>query len=622
MKPTIDEERYSAMREFLKESSDRYSDDMARAKKDLQFYSGDQWDEDLVSALKRRKRLNYSMSELPKYVQAIKSNASKSPYHNEVISEGPETADKAKIELLQGRVNAIEAESSYKDSMLNGLETSIITGVGPVCVSTELDRDENTKPVIEAVRDASTVAFDPGCVEDDMSDAETGAIVSWMPKRKAKRLYGEDVVALDERAMSYGSQWEVQKNCVPCVSFYEKVDGGVRFSFFVGRYLCEEAILPISRIPIFKIAGYSVFRGGKFINVGIVDRVKDVQVGNNLAYSSMIERLNRSVKAGYICTAESIDGLEKNISKLSSGDVPLFLYKEGHTEPKPIQESFQVADLTAVMNASQAMMSAVIGVPQQGVMGINNVEKTATESLMQQQNSESNVDVFYRSLEKVSKLVGETVLQLICNSQDVPYLVKQVNGPAVITRNAKRRMDLANLSTMVPDNIKPLVAHYYAESLDDTVGKEVSDDILANLDPNVRIVKESEDPVALHQLNQAKAMIDKLTEDFAKAQQTIAQLQKENETLNISMLDNREARQLDLAKAIMQNELDASVKKAELAIKSQEVANDFETETQKIRVEAAQVYADAVNENDRIMQEAAGKTPDVVVVSPGIGGDE
>ena len=618
MTPRFDEERYNALREFLKDSSDKYSKDMERAKQAMRFYSGDQWDEDLVSSLGRRKRLNYTMSELPKYVQAIKSNASKSPYHNEVTRDGNENVDTQEQERVQNVVNTVENDSAYKDSMLGALELTIVTGVGPVCVSTEKDQEGNTRPVVEFVRDPSTVAFDPNCAEDDMSDAEQGAIVSWMSKRKAVRQYGEVVADIDEKAMNYGSQWMVKKNCVPCVSYYEKVENGVQFTFFVGKYVCEEALLPIERVPIFKMAGYSVYREDGFTNVGIIDRVRDLQIGNNLAYSQMIERLNRTVKAGYIVTAESIDGLEKNISKLSSGDVPLFLYKEGHTPPQPIVESFQVADLTQVMSASQTMMSAVIGIPQQGVNGIHNVQRTATDALLQEENSESNVDVFYRSLEKVSKMVGECIVQIAMNSPVVPFFVKQVNGPAVITRNARRRVDLVNMSTMVPDNMKPIVAHYYAESIDDSVGKDISADILANLPPEVRLVKETEDPVALHQLNQAKAMIDKLTDDFAKAQQTIVQLQKENETLNISMLDNREARQLDLAKTIMQQEHDAAVKTAELAIKSQEVANKFQTETDKIRVEAAQVYADAVNENDRIIQEAVGRTPDVVVMSPGV----
>lgn len=613
-----DEERYETMRTFLKDSSDRYSSDIQRAKRDLEFYSGNQWDPELIADLKRSKRLNFKMSELPKYVQAIKSNASKSPYHSE-LTASREGVDPSLTESVQERVNKVEDDADYKNSIIDTLTMAIVTGNGPVCVSSESDELGNTIPTVEFIRDISTVAFDPFCEKDDMSDAEMGAIVSWIPRRKAKRLYGEQVCDIEERGMEYGTQWKVQKDCIPMVSFYELADDGVRFSLFVGKWIVDEAVLPLKKVPIFKMCGYPVFREDKFVTVGIVDRVKDVQVGNNLAYSQLIERMNRSVKAGYIATAESIEGLEKEIPKLAEGDVPLFLYKEGHTPPQPITESFQVQDLVAVMSASQTMMSSVIGIPQQGVNGIQNVNNTATEALLQQQNSESNVDVFYRSLESVSKHVGECVVQILMNSRDIPFIVKQVNGPSVITRNSKRRMDLMSLSAMVPDNIKPLIAHYYADSLDDTVGKDVSGDILANLDPNVKLVRESEDPVALHQLEQAKAMINQLTDELQKAQMSMAQLQKENETLNISMLDNREARQLDLAKTIMQQEHDAAIKKAELAIKSQEVANDFEIESGKIRNEAAKVYNDAVNENNRIIQEATNSTPDVVVMAPGMG---
>lgn len=92
-------------------------------------------------------------------------------------------------------------------------------------------------------------------------------------------------------------------------------------------------------IPVFKMTGYIIYRDSKFTSVGIIDRIRDIQIGSNLAYSSLIERLNRSVKAGYICSAESIEGLEDQISKLSKGEVPLFLYKNGFEKPNSYSRS-------------------------------------------------------------------------------------------------------------------------------------------------------------------------------------------------------------------------------------------------------------------------------------------
>ena len=53
------------------------------------------------------------------------------------------------------------------------------------------------------------------------------------------------------------------------------------------------------------------------------------------------------------------------------------------------------------------------------------------------------------------------------------------------------------MSAFVPDNVKPLVAKYYAESLEDEIGEQLAKDIEANLPPEIKIVKQTEDPTAL-----------------------------------------------------------------------------------------------------------------------------
>ena len=62
------------MREFLKDSANAYSSDMQRVRDDLVFASGDQWDKNIISDLRRTKRINKSFNEYDKYVNAIVSN--------------------------------------------------------------------------------------------------------------------------------------------------------------------------------------------------------------------------------------------------------------------------------------------------------------------------------------------------------------------------------------------------------------------------------------------------------------------------------------------------------------------------------------------------------------------
>lgn len=591
---------YAEMKDFLSKSNERYATDIERAKLDLEFYSGDQWYSDIVTDLKRSKRYNTKLSELPKYMNAIKSSATKSPYHTEVIDAN----EKQYGEQIQAAINKVEAESNYKKNILEGLESTIITGCGPMLLTT-IDKYGIAFPVIESIRDISSVAFDASCLNDDMSDAEAGAIVQYMSINKAKRLYGEDIDEIDDKERtSFPTQWICPKNNIPVISYYKLDNTGCAYYKFVGKSIVEEGHLSIDMIPIFKMTGYIVYRNQKFISTGIVDRVKDLQIGQNIAYSNLVERMNRSVKAGYICEAEAIQGLESQISKLSDGDVPLFLYKKGSEKPTPIQESFNSQDLMNVITTSQSIMSSVIGIPSQGIQGINNMNTTATEVLVQQQNSESNVSVFYESLAKVCTNIGKCIAQILHGNINLPFSIRVVNGPDVISRNARRRLDIMQIAGMVPENIKPILAKYYAESLDDGISDEIAANITANLSEEIKLVEEGQDPAAIHQLNQAKNVIEQQGQLIEQLQMKVDELNKQVELSNLEILNQRESRQLEWQKFVMEKEYQAQKDAAELALKDKEVANDFQVDMAKLEQNATKMINDTIKDNNTIVSAA------------------
>lgn len=105
----------SEMREFLKDSANAYSSDMQRVRDDLVFASGDQWDKNIISDLRRTKRINKSFNEYDKYVNAIVSPASKSPYHPQLMKPYKEY-DAKKIAEIQKRIDDSMNESGYKES--------------------------------------------------------------------------------------------------------------------------------------------------------------------------------------------------------------------------------------------------------------------------------------------------------------------------------------------------------------------------------------------------------------------------------------------------------------------------------------------------------------------------
>ena len=591
----------SELDDFLSRSSDAYSSDVNRIRKDLQFMSGEQWNESLVSSLKRKNRINRSFSELDKYRNAIVSPASKSPFHPRIV-KGRSQLSAEVIDSLQKRIDEICNDSDFKNELKKGLKNAVPTGCGIANLTTVGDADGEMKIVIENVRDVSTVAFDPDCTRLDMGDATAGAIVNYIPKKRISYTYPEigdhDWTACERKVLP--SQWSIPKDNVALISYYRLSEDGSHVEFFkvCGDKVVEAKNLLTRHIPLYKLTGYELLKGDRFVSVGIVEKIRDLQIGENLSYSTLIERMNRSVKAGYICTAESIDGLENNISKLSEGDVPLFLYKKGEERPTQIVEAFQTQDVINVLNTSRDMIQSVIGVPSVGINGINNVNGTATEALLQQVNSESNVGCFYDGLESVSKAIAETILEILMDGDTRRLSIALENGPATITQMMKRRQELATLANVVPENVRPLVAKYYADSLEDVIGEQLGRDILANLPPEVKITKEVEDPAALKILGDMKRLLEQATEQINELTKQNQDLAKENETLNLSLLDNREARELDLQKTILANQTTVNIKAAELALQDKKIALDFQQKQEGLHLEAQKAVMDVIKDNN------------------------
>ena len=592
-------EEFKKIKDFLHESFDAYSNEIEASKSDLEFYSGNQWSNELKKDLGRRNN-SFIISELPKYINAIKSSASKNEFHGEIVeSNNVELTDK-----LQKALNKVESENQFKLTMLNALESAIIHGQGVISLST-IDKKGIAYPILEHIRDVASVAFDPNCVEDNKSDAEAGAIVQFISKSKAKRLYKDvDFEEIsDKERTSFPTCWIAPKNSFTQITYYElNEDGGVNVQKWIGKNKVVDEQLTISRIPLYKICGYIMYRDSKFVSTGVVDKIRDLQIGANLAYSNIMSRMSRSVKAGYIVTEKSIEGLESQINKLSEGSVPLFIYKEGTTAPTPIIEAFHSEDLVNVLSTTQSLISSNIGVPSEGIQGINNVNTTATEVLVQQENAESNVSCFYDSLKQNVAEIGRTIIQLLAGKTDLEFEIKVVNTTDNVNQNAKNRKEIINMMQMVDDKTRPVLASFYAKNLDDKIGVEIEKNIVANLDENTEFVGDEENAEVKHIINQSKAVIEEQVQIIDNLQAQLAEAEKNLELSNLEMFNTREQRELDWQKFILTHKLETETKALELRLKNEKIANDFEKDMTKLQIDAEKNLEATIEENNLIIK--------------------
>ena len=598
-----DKEIIECCSDFLKKSNTRYNTVINRAISDLEMYSGNFWNEDMRKTYRKGKsRVCLSMNNWQVISNAIASPFSNSPWHAELTDKtDPERQN------LQKNINDVEAENDTKTSLQDAFRKSVLTGYGYVVVSTDIDVfSGEPKVVIESAKQINSVALDPNINTVDGSDAEEGAIINYISIKKAKRLYGDDVIPFNYPktqpllSLSLYEQWSVPYDSVAIVSYYRKNDEGmVEFYKICGNKIVQNEVLPIKYIPIIRIAGNEIYESGEINYNGIVQQTLPLELGANTAFSTLIERCGRSTKANFIAHVDAVDGLEKYYAKADQDDSMAVLWKGEH-QPVPLTESFQTGDLSATISTCRTLMEDTVGVPLTGISA-NQPEKTATEILRQQISKESNTANYYNNAYVACKTLSKIIIELLNGGEDVLFTLE--NGPAVITRQMKARQEINALNAICPDNMKPVLAKYFADTLKDDIGEELSKNIVANLPPDIKMITEQQDPIAIHQLEQMKATLDQTMQQLQEAQQQNEQLKNELNTAQMNLMENREARMLDWQKFQITEQNKMALETAKLQSSNAKTAAEIENKQAELNLEANKEMANVIQKhNDQILE--------------------
>lgn len=555
------------VKDNLTKSSGHYSGLVSRKKRDMEIYSGNFWTQKLIEDTDRNGRLCKSFTQYPKYANAAVSPFSKSPYHAEI--EDPDGI----YGNIQSAIDDIENDNNSKYSMLLSVRHACITGVGYFIMSTN---DNNI--VIEAVRDVSQVALDPNTQELDAGDAEWCAIVNYISINKAKRLYGTDVVNYDNSCIlsNFGDQWQIPSDSVAIVTYYELNESGTidMYKLCGNKVIKDKIVLNISRIPVFRVCFNEIIRNNKVDYNGIVDMTADIQFGINMGYSTLLERANRSPKANFMMPAKAIDGLDEYYKKLQTKESLVCLYN-GDVAPTPLVENYQTQDLMTTIQVCNDLMSSTIGIPSQGINPAMN-SQTATEILIQQNNSESNINSLYENSYNAIFQFNKTLIELLCWQNNIDELptFKLINGPTIITKLQKRRQELLAVSQLVDEKSRKIIAKQYIETLDKELKEPLLVDIIANTD-DVNFISDSdqeEDPRAVHVMRQMSAVLEETQNELEAQVAANAELKKQLDQLQLEILNQK---QQIIADIIKHND-DVRLKEMQMQIDAQKASVDVQ----------------------------------------------
>ena len=554
----------------------------------MRRYSGDFWDKSTVKKYKRGKKTNLVLNNWNPMVNAISSPISNSPWHIELTQDN--------MGEIQTNIDNIESDSDNKSAITDAFRKAVLTGYGFLVVTTVADElTGEPKVIVESASHIDAVAIDPNCSTVDCSDAEEGAIINYISVRKAKRLYGDDVVPMSypnvecSIAFSQFDQWDIPDDSVAVISYFAKNDRDMVDMYkIVGDKVVQRMELPIKYIPIIRIAGNEIYESDQINYNGIVQQTMSLVLGTNIAYSTLVERVGRSAKANYMVNVDAL--MPKSMAACNDDDSVAVLWKGEH-QPVPLTESFETGDLQNTISTCRTLMEDSLGIPLTGI--VDQKERTATEILRQEISKESNTASYYNNAYKAIRTMAKIIIELITGGNDLKFTLE--NGPQVITREMKKRQELNALATIMPDEMKPVIAKYFADTLKNELGDELSRNIVANLPAGVQIIDQVQDPVAIHQLNQMQAQMEDTMSELQMAKQENEDLKKQLFQAQMSMLNGREQRIQDWQKFVIQEQDKMMLEGAKVdnqAVKTENEAvkadNDTALRQQELMIKAAE----------------------------------
>ena len=247
-------------------------------------------------------------------------------------------------------------------------------------------------------------------------------------------------------------------------------------------------------------------------------------------------------------------------------------------------------------------MEDVVGVPLTGIPN-GTPEKTATEILRQQTSKEANTASYYQNAFSATRCISRILIQLLSGGEELLFTLE--NGPSVITRQMKARQELTALASICPDETKPIIAKFFADTLEDDVGKDLSRNILANLPKDIIYLQDdSMDPGAVHQLEMMKATMEETMMQLDEQIAANGELQDQLDTAEMSLMENREQRVLDWERFKIQESNRMAIETAKLQQAGEAEGARLQLENAKLMVQAEKNQSEAQNATDKVMLEA------------------
>lgn len=425
------------------------------AEKDLEFVSGNQWNDADRQERQRSGKPCLTFNRLPVFVQQVVNAARKS---KPAVKVGPadDTTDKDTARIMNGLVRAIEYDSSADVAYDTAFEYSVSCGFGYYRLTTDWEGDGFEQCLkVSAIADPFSVYLDCYAREYDRSDARWGFVVESYGHDEFKQKWPDaEIVSLnfeheqagdwiDKEAVRVAEYWYVETKPrtrvlledgsnhwadelppgVPVVRSRIVEQRSVKCCITNGVEVLEEKDWAGQWIPIVPVYGKELYVKGKRKLFSLVRFARDPQQLYNFYRTSEAETVSMGTKApwvGYEGQFRDVRWKDANIRNYAYLEVSPTMVN-GSPAPLPIRNTFEPPIQAYSAGALQASddIKATMGMFDASI-GAESNEKSGIAILRRDQQSDTATFHYSDNAARSRKHLGRMMVDAIPLYYDTP----------------------------------------------------------------------------------------------------------------------------------------------------------------------------------------------------------
>jgi hypothetical protein len=559
-----------------------------RIKEDRDFLSGNQWDDEdnrLLDPKRARKTVNVIGNSVNSTVNVYASYPYK--FYSPI-----DEIDQACEAFLKAGSNARAAyDALYNDTAF---------GLAYMAIGSEQVLDSQTNELVDVpalynIEKIENVYFDPDSVEMDGHDAMEAAIVEYKSKEWVRAKYGEEWAPDKGIRAVVNTTDNKSVDTMAIVTYYRMNDNQCEvYRMLNDKFLDDPITLDIDRIPIFPVYGERVWVDDDVVWQGLVRKGMPVQKLVNYAFTQLAERMAQAPKQAFICEGEAVEGYSEEYRNFNKNINPLLIYNRWNPEhtieynaPIRVDNRVQYDDLTAIIGSNLDLLSTITGVDAKGVMLGEAPQKTATEVLSGERQTQCTIRHYYANLRDTFKSVGETVMQLLGMGKTV---LEVIQGPEQGIELQVARQELMTLMSVVPEDKRmSLVNGIFLTHPDNAVLKNVFGSINMNPGPSQMEMQQQD---VIEQMKNAIGQKDMQIQELQEQIKRYEMFNDNNERdLRAQFAKSQMEHEFKQQDMILQAQLDAGLDTDKAAYENEKAIMDLQK--QAVQLDTAKVKAGA-----------------------------